>query len=151
MNLELKQFGREHYAEYASWFVDPELNCHLGPMDEAWLEVVLSQPEEQGITWAVFRDRELVAVVEAVFDPENIFPAGISAIAIKPDLRRQGIGTAALRLALSLHKNLGIVEHVAYVSIHNPGGRRCMERTGFVPVTSEPDERGYIEFRHRSK
>jgi hypothetical protein len=28
-------------------------------------------------------------------------------------------------------------------------GQRCVSRAGFVPVPSEPDERGYIEFRHR--
>jgi RimJ/RimL family protein N-acetyltransferase len=149
MNLELRRFRREHYAEYASWFVDHELNHYLGPIDQEWLDDVLSQSESEGITWAVFRDRELVAVVETVSDPENRLPAAITAIATKPGLRRQGIGTTVLRLILSLHKNKGIVEHVAYISIHNTAGQRCIGRAGFEPVTSEPDERGYIEFRHR--
>jgi len=59
--FELKQFQPEYFAEYASWFVDPELNRQLGPMDPAWLEVVLSQPESAGVTWAAFRGMELVA------------------------------------------------------------------------------------------
>jgi RimJ/RimL family protein N-acetyltransferase len=149
MHLELIRFRREHYAEYASWFVDQALNRHLGPIDQEWLDAVLSQPESAGVTWAVFRDGELVAVVETVFDPDNHLPAAITAIAIKPGLRQQGIGTTALRLILSLHKNKGIVEHVAYISIHNTAGQRCFRIVGFVPVKSEPDESGYLEFRHR--
>lgn len=148
MNLELKRFQREHYAEYASWFLDPELKRHLGPMDEEWREAVLSQPEAESATWAVLRGMELVAVVETVFDSENPLSVVIPAIATKPQLRRQGIGKTALRLILSLHKKKGIVEHVAYISIHNLGGWRLMEKADFVPVTAEPDERGYIEFRH---
>ena len=148
INLELKHFEREHYAEYASWFIDPELNRHLGPTDEVSLEAVLSQPKSAGVTWAIFRGIQLIAVVETVFDPERRLLAGITAIAVKPTLRRQGIGTMVLQQILSLHKSQGIVEHVTYVSIHNSGGRRCVEKAGFVPVTTEPDKRGYIEFRH---
>ena len=147
-NLELKHFQREYYAEYASWFTDPELSRHLGPMDEIWLEAVLSQPESAGVTWAVFLGIELVAVVETVFDPERRLRAGIAAIAVKPGLRRQGIGTSVLDQILSMHKSKGIDQHVAYVSIHNSGGRHCLEKAGFVSVTTRPDEQGYIEFRH---
>jgi ribosomal protein S18 acetylase RimI-like enzyme len=149
IKLELKHFQREHYAEYASWFVDPELNRHLGPMDQTWLDAVLSRPESAGVTWAVFRGTELVAVAETVFDPEGFLPAGITAIATKPGLRRQGIGTIMLQQILSLHKSKGIVEHVAYVSPHNPDGRRLLEKAGFVVATVEPNEHGYIEFRHQ--
>ena len=148
INLEFKRFQREHYAEYASGFADPELNRHLGPVDEIWLEAVLSQPEPAGVPWVVFRGIELVAVVETVFDPERRLPVGITAIAVEPGLRRQGIGTIVLRQILSLHKSKGIVEHVVYVSIHNSGGRRCPEKAGFVSVTTKPDERGYIELSH---
>ena len=45
MDFELNRFQQEHYAEYASWFADPELNRHLGPIDQGWLDAVLSQPE----------------------------------------------------------------------------------------------------------
>jgi len=148
ISLEFKRFQREYYAEYASWFVDSELNRHLGPMDQAWLDAVLSQPESAGLTWAVFRGIEMVAVVETVLDPERRLPAGITAIATKSALRRQGIGTMVLQQILALHRSKGIMEHITYVSINNSGGRRCVEKAGFIAVTSEPDEHGYIEFRH---
>ena len=117
-------------------------------MDQAWLDAVLSQPESTGVTWEVFRSTEMVAVVETLFDPDRRLPAAITAIATKPGLRQQGIGTTVLQQILSLHKSKGIVKHVTHVSIHNSGGRRCVEKAGLVPVTAEPDERDYIEFRH---
>jgi GNAT superfamily N-acetyltransferase len=148
MNLQLKRFQREHYSEYASWFGDPELNRCLGPMDTDWLNAVLSEPEAAGVTWAVFRGPECVAVVETVFDPQKRLPVAITALATRPALRRQGIGTAVLELILSRHERQGITEHVAYIWRDNPSGQRCAEKAGFVPVTSEANERGYIEFRH---
>src|SRR5690242_10925250 len=128
MHLELKRFEREYYTEYAAWFSDPELNRYLGPMDQEWLEAVLSEPESAGTTWAVFRGAELVADVETVFDPENRLPAGIMAIATKPSLRRQGIGATVLQMILSLHKKKGIIEHVAYISVNNRAAQRCAEK-----------------------
>lgn len=149
MNLEFNRFQRESYSEYASWFIDPELNRHLGPMDKDWLDAVLTMPESELVTWAVFRGPELVAIAETVFDPQNKSRAAITAIATKPDLCRQGIGTAVLQHILVLHKGQGIDEHIAYVSEDNPAGQRCFEKVGFAPVASEPDEHGYIECRQR--
>ena len=149
MHLEFKRFQREYFAEYIAWFADPELNRHLGPMDQEWLEAVLAQPESAGDTWAVFRDEEMVAVVETMFDPENNLPTVITAIATKPDRRRQGIGSTVLREIISLHNRQGRVDHVAYISIDNPVGRACAEKAGFVPIKSQPDERGFIEYRHQ--
>jgi len=146
--FELKPFQPEHFAEYAAWFVDPELDRHLGPIDQIWLEAVLSKPEAAGVTWAAFRGMELVAVVETVLDPEGRLPAAMASIATKPGLRRQGIGKRVLGQILSLHKRQGVLEHVAYVSMHNQGGWRCLEKAGFAPVAFEPDEQGYVEFRH---
>jgi RimJ/RimL family protein N-acetyltransferase len=150
MNLEFKRFQNEHYPEYASWFSDPELNRHLGPMDVGWLEAVLSQAESEGRTWSVFRDVEFVAVIETVFDEEHRWSAGITALATKPGLRRQGIGATVLQTVIALHRRMGILEHFAFISIHNEAGQRCALKAGFRAVTSQPDERGYIEFRHHA-
>ena len=151
MQLEFKRFQREYFSEYAVWFTDPELNRHIGPMDQDWLEAVLAQPESEGVTWAVFRNGEMVAVIETVFDPARRMPAAITAIATKPDRRLQSIGSTVLREILLLHQRQGFVEHVAYISMDNPAGRACAEKAGFVPFTSQPDERGFLEFRHRQQ
>ena len=123
MDLEFKRFKREFYSEYALWFTDPELNRQLGPMDKDWLDAILSEPESAGVTWAVYREAELVAVVETVFDPQNRLRVWITAVVTKPALRQQGIGTAVLQHILALHKSQGITEHIAYVSVDNPAGQ----------------------------
>ena len=70
----------------------------------------------------------------------------IGAVATKPALRGQGIGTAALQHVLDLHKARGIIGHAARVCVGNMAGRR---QAGFVPSSSEPDRYGYIELRRR--
>ena len=141
-NLVLKRFQPEHYAEYASWFADPELNRRLGPIDADWLEAVLSQPEREGMTWAALRGAELVAVVETALDPERRLPAVITAIATRPALRRQGIGSRVLAQVLALHRSQGIGEHLAFVAADSPGAQRCLEKAGFVRAAPEPDAHG---------
>jgi ribosomal protein S18 acetylase RimI-like enzyme len=148
VHLQFKRFQLEHYPEYASWFVDSELNRHLGPMDKDWLNAVPSEPESSGVTWAVFRDNVMVAVLETAFDPENPVRTAITALATRPDLRQQGIGISCLRLILSHHRRKGITEHVAYISMDNTAGQGCFEKAGFAPVTFKPDEQGYIELQH---
>lgn len=150
MDLEIAPFAAEHFAEYASWFADAELNRHLGPMDEAWLQLVMSGGEVPGDeTWAVLRDGELVAVVEAQVDADDRSSYMIGAVATKPALRRQGIGAISLQRVLDLHNRRGVVEHIARVAISNPAGQRCAARAGFVPVNPAPDRHGYIELRRR--
>jgi hypothetical protein len=44
MNMELRfsKFRKEDFPELQTWYEDAELNTHLGPMDEEWLNCVLS-------------------------------------------------------------------------------------------------------------
>lgn len=148
MTLEFRRFQADYYAEYATWFADIELNRRLGPMDQEWLDSVLAEPAAEGITWAVFRDAELVAVIETGFDPQGQLPTVILGIAVKPSLRRQGIGKAVLQKILALHYAQGRHEHIAYVAQDNQSARRLIESIGFVSTGSEPDEHGYLEFRY---
>lgn len=152
MDLELRQFTKEYFAEYASWFADPELNRQLGPMDEAWLELVMRGGEVPGDeTWAVLRAGELVAVVEALVDTESPVSYTIGAVATKPALRRQGIGALALRYVLGLHQSRGILEHTARVSASNTAGQRCAAKAGFVSLSSAPDQHGYLSLRRQNE
>jgi RimJ/RimL family protein N-acetyltransferase len=147
VNLSFRRFQREDYPEYAAWFVDPELNREMGPMDEEWLNAILAEQEEEGITWAVFRDGEFVAVVETKFDPEKVLPAAITALAVKPSLRRQGIAKATLQKVLTDHRLKGLGSHICYIHQDNAASRLLCADAGFVAV-SEPNLHGYIEYRH---
>lgn len=105
--LEFRRFQEKDFREYTSWFVDAEQDRWLGPLDREWLEAVLSEGKAEGMTWAVFRDETLVAVAETVFDSENQV-AAFTGLATKPDLRRQGVGTAVLEKLLDVHRREGL-------------------------------------------
>jgi ribosomal protein S18 acetylase RimI-like enzyme len=149
MLLEFTPFQCANFSEYASWFTDSELNHRLGPMDQTWLSAVLTEASSDGATWAVFCADELVAVIEIVLDSRNRSIAFITAIAVKPALRQQGIGKTVLQQLLSKNIDRGITEHIAFISIDNVAGQKCFEKVGFTPVGLEPDEHGYIEYRRR--
>lgn len=150
MQLEMKRFQWEFYADYAAWFSDAELNRQLGPMDEDWLESVLNEPVSEGGTWAVFQSSELVAVIETSFDSQGQLPAGIRAIAVKPALRQQGIGSAALRQLILLHQANDQSSLVTYISATNHAALRFVLKNGFQATTETPDEHGFIEFYYES-
>ncbi|HUJ70826.1 MAG TPA: GNAT family N-acetyltransferase [Verrucomicrobiae bacterium] len=151
MALDLVPFRHEFFEEYSSWFRDPELNRHLGPMNREWLDCVLSEPEASGVTWAAFSDSVLVGVVETAFDPDNRLPAAITAVAVKPSLRRQGFGADIIREVLSRDHDKGQHDHIAYISPDNPAAQRLLTKLGFTPSSVAPAPSGYIEFRHRGK
>ncbi|MEZ4865049.1 MAG: GNAT family N-acetyltransferase [Caldilineaceae bacterium] len=147
MKLDFRRFDQAHYPVYKAWFADPELDRRLGPMNQEWLDYVLAGQETEGITWAVYRDAEFVAVLETVFDPQQQLPAAITAIAVRPNLRGQGIGTAVLQQILALHRGQGIDDHVLYIAQDHTSARRLVERAGFVQTAAAPNEYGYLEFR----
>ncbi len=41
--LCLRPFRRSDFTAYHSWFEDPWLNRALGPLNETWLEYILSE------------------------------------------------------------------------------------------------------------
>lgn len=148
MELSFNRFQREHFEEYATWFLDSELNKELGPVvDEDWLSAILSQKAEEGETWAIFLGSEMVGIVNAAFDPEKKLPAGITEIAIKPNRRRQGLAKATLIKLLSEHHQREIGSHIAYIKQTNTASRQLFEGLGFK-ATSEPNRHGFIEYRY---
>ena len=142
--LVFDRFRREHFDEYRAWFVDPELNRRLGPMDDEWLTAILGETDEQGITWAVFVGSELVGVVETVFGSD--LPCAITAIAVKPAWRRQGLGRAMLRQLFADYRARGIEAYLAYVEETNVAASKLLLDVGFKAV-SAPNDKRYVEFR----
>jgi ribosomal protein S18 acetylase RimI-like enzyme len=151
MKLEFRPFQEEWYPEYAAWFADAELNRRLGPMDLEWLDATLSMREAAGMTWAIFREGELVAVIETAFDPDAPQRAAITALATKPHLRRQGIGRAVLEQLLEMHYSKGIHEHWAHLAASNQAARNLLEGCGFKVISDIPNEHGYIEFERHDR
>jgi ribosomal protein S18 acetylase RimI-like enzyme len=119
----------------------------MDPADPSWIDATLAQPEAEGVTWAVFRDGTFVTVVETVFDSEAPGRAYIPAIAVRPDLRGQGLGRAVLQALLARHASQGLVEHIVFIAQDNDSGRRLAEAAGFIRTSDSPNEHGYLTYR----
>lgn len=117
-------------------------------MGEDWLEAVLSRDPSTGATWAALRDGELLAVVETAFCPDDPRLAAITALATRPCLHRQGVGTTVLKRLLRHHHEEGRPQHLAYIKANNGAALRCFRRVGFVVSGLEPNEHGYLLFRY---
>ena len=148
MRLNFRRFQAGDFAMYKAWFADPELERWLGPLDDEWLAAVLSERASDRATWLISDGETPVAVVETALHPDNASLAAVTGLAVKPDRRGQGVGTAVLQEVLALHRREGRLEHLAYINEDNWLAQRCFERSGFVPVTPTPNEEGYLEFRH---
>ncbi len=98
--LSVRNFTKDDFGEYQSWFLSEALNEHLGPApDQLWLDQILYDGE--GAQLVVLDDDEIVAVVGVCFaTPKNPFQV-ITDIAINPKLARQGVGSLALNEVLS--------------------------------------------------
>src|SRR5262249_55078432 len=98
--VQFRKFTRADFPEYKSWFMDPELNRQLGPMDDEWLEYVLN--EQDGAQYTIFRDDEIVAVLGILLPDERRPDYYITDLAVKPSLRGQRIGSGTLQKLFEL-------------------------------------------------
>ncbi|WP_157974448.1 GNAT family N-acetyltransferase [Lewinella sp. IMCC34183] len=94
--FRLRPFAATDFPEYHRWFADPELRTTLGGVDAEWLAYVLNDTTGQEL--AVCAGAGLVGVIGVTFPTDGEGCPVITNLAIKPDRRRQGIGTRALRL-----------------------------------------------------
>lgn len=95
----IRRFVENDFVQYQSWYDDPMLNTHLGPIDYTWLSAVLEQKD--GMEYSYFESDQLAAVVGIVFHPtEHAWV--ITDIAVNPALRRQGVGARALQAVIEI-------------------------------------------------
>lgn len=145
--VELVEFDPVYFAEYQSWFVDAELEQALGPApDQEWLSHI--QNEETGCQFAGISDEKLVAVVGVALPVSDSQYSVITDIAIRPDLRRTGVGTQILRALIVKQEMLGD-DLRAYVESSNVNAKRFFERNGWTTECETPDADGMFELRYR--
>jgi GNAT superfamily N-acetyltransferase len=145
-------FTPEALGTIAPWFDDAETNRWLGGREwpENLLRLLADPPREhresvvrERVALVAMADGEPVALVDA-----EIYTDGTAALSlvVGPLSRRSGFGAATL-LALGPHlANRGVRTLVGGVEQHNVAGLHCVERAGFVTVTREPDEEGFIGY-----
>jgi GNAT superfamily N-acetyltransferase len=144
--MRYARFTRADFACYGAWYADEELNRQLGPMDEAWLEYVLS--DQGGVQLSFYLDDELVAVAGVALPPEPGRPHVVTDLAVQPGRRGQGIGSVVLALLLAAEEFVDSAGWEAYVSPDNPGAQRFLERRGWTCVAAPGDDNEMLTYRH---
>ena len=152
--LDFKLFIKEDFPEYLSWYEDPELNEQLGPMtkDDEWLSYTINQhnglTEFDGCTYSVFQNQELVAVIGIEY-PDKEHPIyGLSSIAIKPTLRRMGIGKRIIDRLISLYPLKEKEYWIASVNDKNPKAKLFFESNGWKCVAEPPENNMMYLFQY---
>jgi ribosomal protein S18 acetylase RimI-like enzyme len=150
--IALEPFTPGALAVVAPWFDDPEADRWLGGREwpENLLRLLADPPREH--RGSVVRER-LAFIASAAGEPVALvdvesYTDGSAALSlvVAPRHRRSGVGAATLR-ALGAHlATRGVTSLVGVVEQHNAASLRLVERAGFLAVTGEPDEEGFIDY-----
>lgn len=137
--LQVRRFAAEDFPVYRRWYADPLLDHQLGPMDDDWLDSVLTDPQQEA--WSAFVAGQLVAVIGLSFDPETNFWV-ITDIAVDPARRRQGLGRTALQALLAYPELAGRKHWRALVADDNPQSQAFFTALGWqrlgTPTSDDP-------------
>jgi ribosomal protein S18 acetylase RimI-like enzyme len=94
--------------------------------------------------WQVLHDGQMVAVATVTSDKQSI---GYVNMAVRPEARRQGVGTRTLEAIL----NEPGIKHLRYlkssIDASNVGAQKLLIKNGFTHKGHSPE--GYLEFEKR--
>ncbi len=137
-------FNRDHFDIYKRWFNDAELNKRLGPIDEEWLNHVLQ--EEDGQQYAVFQDDDMLGVVGVKHPSKEDEHLYITDIAVRPDLKGQGIGGVILSDLSRVYPDISLEHWVAFVSAANTTAIAFFTKNNWMPKQEEVVEDDMLRF-----
>ncbi len=115
--LLVRRMVRNDWSWVQAWFEDPVLDRELGPLDEEWLEHVLT--DDGGVQLVVEAPSgEPFALVGCVWDADGL-EHGITDIAVDPMRRGQGLGRDAVDAVLRWHGHPATARWIAFVDPEN--------------------------------
>jgi predicted acetyltransferase len=134
--LDIKQLDPKSLTEYESWFDNWAASNVL--FKQANFDDLIRQGAH---AWVGSINNEIVSVA---FYTRTITREGYLYFAVKPAVRRKGIGAEMMSKVLNepLVKDLSSA-HVS-VSSDNIAGQKVLRRTGFIQTNYSPED--YIEF-----
>ena len=143
----LREMVRDDLRILEEWFDDPLMSAELDGSDlPRWFAGV--QDSLLYWVWMAIRGNELVGYVTMEIDDDGV---GYEALAVRPDLRGQGIGTEILLSLLATPQALQAKSVAGGVDPENNASVRCHEKAGFLCENDEPDHEGFVYFIHRSE
>ncbi len=130
MSMQIRKFEAADYPAYQTWFKHPDINQHLGPIDEEWLQHILE--DKAGAQFCFLEGEKLLAVVGVVWaNSENPFHV-ISDIAVNPKYQRQGLGQKAIHQLLAHHDTSAYKQWSAYVHHKNNPAQGFFKSLGWI-------------------
>lgn len=140
--ITLRRVFRTDWAWISAWFEDEWLNRELGPMDEEWLEHVLS--DKDGVELVAQDSARPVGLVGIKWATLKNPCHGVTDLAINPSMRRQGLGRAVLSAAMNWHGHPNTDKWVAYVDSNNKPPAALLKSLGWAETSSENNMRKFV-------
>lgn len=119
--LTVRTMTRDDWSWVAEWFQDDVLDRELGPLDEDWLEHVLT--DESGVQLVVTDRTRPAALIGCAWDPHNVEHA-ITDIAVDPLRRGAGLGRRALDAVIAWPLHPPARRWIAFVDRDNAAAHR---------------------------
>lgn len=128
----LREFGADDWPWVQEWFQDALLNLELGPMDQAWLEAVLGEPD--GVQLVAAIEGVPVALIGCIWGTDAHPSHYITDIAVSPKLRGQGFGLRALQLAMAWPAHPPTSKWTAFVNPRNLPAQSLLRKASWSEI-----------------
>ena len=136
--IQYHKFRESYFPIYRSWFTDAELNKQLGPLDENWLDYILTDTTGDQFCFTHFDD--LIAVAGIYFSTQDHPYNVVTDIAVRPDLRRRGLGCLILKLLPSMVREGGAQDWRANINPNNTAAIQLFEKSGWARKEQSKDQ-----------
>lgn len=144
MDITFAALTAEDVQELEQWHQDAELAHRYGGAEwprKLW-EII--QKNAQRKCWVASLNCEQVGYVDFEMHPEEQL-AWIG-LAVKAEKRGQGLGKSILQEFLTTSIVQNFREIRAGIEHDNTASVRCFSSVGFIPLNTEPDEEGILDY-----
>lgn len=143
-----KPLAEEDIEDLLQWHADDELSRRYAGTEWPMKLWKILQQDKQRRCWVAWNDNERVGYVDWEMHPdEHLAWIGL---AVKPERRREGWGTAILRAFLVTDDARAYSDIRAGIEPDNEASVRCFSSVGFMPINGQPDEEGIIDYWHKA-
>lgn len=129
----------KHIPVVNSWYVDAD-SFHVEKLTEDFINYVASNPNYH--CWMISSQSELIGKVDFEIEEDKAYIS----IIIRPDYRRKEYGKKTLQQIQKLFVNSNLKQIIAGICHENEASKKLFSSVGFIPLSNEPDEDGFINF-----
>ncbi|MFD0868135.1 ribosomal-protein-alanine N-acetyltransferase [Chlamydia abortus] len=143
--LIFHDINMEHIPIVNSWYCDTD-SFHVEKLTE-FIHYVTSNSDYD--CWMISSNNEFIGKVGVEIEEDKAYIS----IIIRPDYRRKGYGKKALQQIINKYMNTVIKQMIAGIFHTNEASKRLFLSVGFIPLSNDPDEDGFINvvFHYKEK